>query len=114
MTDRSAFAIASRDEGSTTVVAVAGELDVHTAPELEAALEAAPARARIVVDCTAVGFMDSTGLSVFVAAQERARGGGGGLGVVIAEPSVRKVFSITGVDEVVPVHETLAGALATA
>lgn len=108
------FAIETRAEGATTVVAVAGELDVHTAPRLAAALESTGPAAAVVVDCSRVGFMDSTGLSVFVTAHQRARESGARLEVVVAEPAVRKVFAITGIDSVIPVHDRLDSALAGA
>lgn len=106
------FSVEARTEGAVTVVAVGGELDLHTAPELASALESAQAASgALVVDCTEVGFMDSTGLSVFVAAHQRAREAGASLGVVVAEPAVRKVFAITGIDAVIPIHDRLDSAL---
>lgn len=106
------FAISTRAAGSATIVDVAGELDVHTAPQLASALEAAAGGA-LVVDCSKVGFMDSTGLSVFLAAHQRAQEAGSSLDVVIAEPAVRKVFAITGVDSVISVHDRLDSAIAS-
>src|ERR1700761_4171996 len=48
-------------EGTATVVVV-GEIDVLSAPELRRALDAAPAGDRLVVDLTAVTFLDSAGV----------------------------------------------------
>ena len=106
------FSIDTRSEGAATVVSVAGELDVHSAPQLAAVLESAAPAPAVVVDCSRVGFMDSTGLSVFVTAHQRAREAGTRLDVVVAEPAVRKVFAITGIDSVIPVHDRLESALA--
>ena len=65
-----------------------------------------------MVDCTSVPFMDSTGLSVFVAARNQTEEAGTRLAIVLTEPAVRKVFSITGLDTVMSIHDTLDGALA--
>ena len=109
------FRVEQREDGRARVVAVAGEVDVHTAPLLATALEQAVAKGgSVVVDCSAVPFMDSTGLSVFVAARNQAEALGSSLGVVVSEPAVRKVFAITGLDGVIAVHETLDAALAGA
>lgn len=107
------FRIDQRTENSATVVVVHGEVDVHTAPQLGSALEVAIAVGKaVVVDCTSVPFMDSTGLSVFVAARNQTEEAGTRLAIVLTEPAVRKVFSITGLDTVMSIHDTLDGALA--
>jgi anti-sigma B factor antagonist len=86
------------EEGSETVVRAAGELDVNTAPELReqlARLVSEGAR-KIVVDLTDVSFVDSTALSVLVSALKRLRQADGDLELASPNPSVRRVFEITG------------------
>jgi len=81
-----------------TVVRAAGELDVNTAPELReqlARLIAEDAR-QIVIDLTEVSFVDSTALSVLVSALKRLRQADGDLELASPNPSVRRVFEITG------------------
>ena len=105
------FVVDERLEGDDRIVAARGELDLHTAPRLAEAL--APhmdAGAAVIADLTAVTFMDSSGLAVFVDALARARETGATLRVVAPEPRVRRVFEITGLDAMVPVHESLASA----
>jgi anti-anti-sigma factor len=97
------------EEPSATVVTVGGELDVHTAPSLQAALAALDSSGRIVVDLTGVGFLDSTGLSVFVNALADARQAT--LAVVANAPRVVKVFTLTGLDSALSLHSTLVEAL---
>ena len=101
------------EEPSATVVTVGGELDVHTAPSLQAALSALDSSGRIVVDLTAVSFLDSTGLSVFVNALAEARGREASLAVVASAPRVVKVFTLTGLDSALSLHATLAEALSS-
>jgi anti-sigma B factor antagonist len=86
------------DDDGETVVTAAGELDINTAPELReqlARLVNEGAR-QIVVDLTKVSFVDSTALSVLVSALKRLRQAGGDLELASPNPSVRRVFEITG------------------
>lgn len=105
--------VSTRQESGCTVVAVAGEVDVFTAPVLDEALSAAVAEGNtcIVVDLTRVDFLDSTGLSVLVKALKRIREADGSLHIVVASERVAKVFRLTGLDKIVPLHATLEQAL---
>jgi anti-sigma B factor antagonist len=87
----------SEGEGET-VVRAAGELDVNTAPELREQLAhlASEGSPLIVVDLTDVSFIDSTALSVLVSALKRLRQADGNLELASPNPSVRRVFEITG------------------
>jgi anti-sigma B factor antagonist len=66
----------------------------------------------LVVDLSSVGFIDSTGLGILVSTLKHVRESDGRLDVVVATPRVLKVFSLTGLDVVIPLHATLDGALA--
>ena len=57
------------DEEGTTVLHVAGELDLETRDELRDQLE--PLTGRVVVDLDAVTFLDSSAIGVLVATQNR-------------------------------------------
>ncbi len=94
-----------------TVIAVTGELDVFTAPALEAALHESieQGNADIVVDLSGVEFLDSTGLGVMVKALKWAREAGGGLRVVATQERITKVFTITGLDEVMQLSGSVQG-----
>jgi len=87
----------SEREGATVVSAV-GELDVNTAPDLRehlARIVNGGAR-QITVDLAEVTFVDSTALSVLVSALKRLRHDDGDLTLASPNPSVRRVFEITG------------------
>ena len=53
-----------------------------------------------VIDLSGVEFLDSTGLGVMVKALKWAREAGGSLRVVATADRITKVFTITGLDEV--------------
>lgn len=108
------IAIATRPVGDRVVVEVSGEVDVASAPQLDQRLvellEAGDTR--LVVDLGAVGFLDSSGLGVLIKALKRIREKDGSLDLVVTNDRILKVFRITGLDTVLPIHATLDGALA--
>jgi anti-anti-sigma factor len=104
-------------EDGVRVVAVRGELDLGTAPELEGPLEEAiGAREPLLIDLSECEFIDSTGIAMIVRAwQQLANGDGDGDGRVVicsANEQVRRVLEITGLELSIPVHETRDAALA--
>lgn len=106
------FGVTSKPTASGTMVTVTGELDAHTAPQVREVVEAAiTPSTRLVVDLTDVTFLDSTGLGVFVTALKHLREVDGTLDLVITSPRVLKVFELTGLDVVIPIHEDISGAL---
>jgi len=105
--------VSVRDESACPVVSAAGEIDVDSAPELRSRLEELAARGvgTLVIDLSGTVYIDSTGLGVLVAARKRAVQAGGELRLVCPEPSLRKVFEITGVWEYFSFHDSVSSAL---
>jgi len=103
--------------GGVAVCSAVGELDVASAPKLRQELVRAVAEAdgppRIVVDLGGVDFLDSTGLGVLLGGLKRARAKDGVLALARAESQVRKVFEITRVIEILPIHDDLDAAIAS-
>ena len=99
----------------TTVIAVEGELDLSTAPQLKWRLVDAldQGRSAIVVDLAGVTFMDSTALGVLVGVR-RSLDVGARLGVVCTEPNVLNIFQMSGLDGAFALFRTRDGALAYA
>ena len=90
------------------VVAVTGEIDLFTAPELKAALgEAIEAgRRRIVVDLSDTTFLDSTALGVLIGTVKRLRSREGRLTLVNRDANIAKTFEITGLDQIFTICAT--------
>ena len=107
-------AMAVRTEDGCTVVEVAGDVDVYSTPQVrEALLETINAGVRgLVIDLDAVEFIDSSGLGVLVVALKRVRSAESTLHLVCNREPILKMFRITGLMKVFPVHATLADAIA--
>ncbi|OII60271.1 metal ABC transporter substrate-binding protein [Streptomyces sp. CC53] len=107
------LSVGVRTEGPSEILTPVGELDHHTADLLREPLDAALARGctRLVVDCSQLAFLDSTGLNVLLGARLKAEAGGGGVHLAAMRPAVARVFEITGAEAVFTVHPSLEAAL---
>jgi anti-sigma B factor antagonist len=96
-----------------TLITVAGELDIYTAPNLsEAISELVQGGAyHLVIDLTSVEFLDSTGLGVMVAGLKKVRAHDGSLRLVCNQHRLLKTFRITGLSKVFDIRATLEAAL---
>ncbi|MFF1556391.1 STAS domain-containing protein [Streptomyces sp. NPDC058279] len=102
----------SRSDGRVTV-AVAGEIDVATAPLLAEALHEAlsDGATRVEADFSEVSFCDCSGLNVLLRAERDARAGGRTLRVAgVRSPQVRRLLEMTGTTSMIRAEETGAGA----
>ena len=95
------------------VLALRGELDAHTAPDFEAALQACldDGDHRLVADGSALDYVSSAGLGVFMAFVEPARDGGGDLKIAALPEHVFDVFDLLGFPTVFDMHETVEAAV---
>jgi anti-sigma B factor antagonist len=108
MTEAISVQVSAAD--SCAIIAVAGEIDIATVPALRTALAAllADGARRLVVDLTAVGFIDSSGLNVLVGAVRQL--GLGRLGVVATQLNICRVLAISGLDTIIPVFDSVDAA----
>jgi len=95
------------------VVVLRGELDVTDAADAEAAITAllAPGRS-LIIDMSALDFIDCSSLGALVRVQALARCAGGDM--VLAAPQRRalRLLALTGMDHGFLVHASVAGAVA--
>jgi anti-anti-sigma factor len=99
--------------GESWVVTVAGDVDLHSAPELRDRLASLgdTGAQHVVVDLSECAFLDSMGLGVLLGAKKRMARDGRELHVVVSAPDVRRIFEITMLDRVLDLHATRAEAL---
>jgi anti-anti-sigma factor len=78
--------------GGVVVMTVRGEIDFASADALGAALDGVPRVEHIVLDLSAVEFMDSSGLAVVLRQAMRRRDAGGTLQIRQPSQSVRRLL----------------------
>jgi anti-sigma B factor antagonist len=103
-----------RQDDPFTVIAVRGEIDIETAPQLrEVVTEVTDAGAdRLVFDLSEVGFVDSIGLGVFVLARKKMLLRRGTVDIVASTRRVVAIFRIAGLEELFTLRPTLAAVFA--
>ena len=102
-----------RTEDSVTVLELNGDLDVSSAPLLQAALQELIDRGgqHVIVDLSQVPFMDSSGLGVLVAAHRRIRATGGQFALANPAPALQKVFELTRTNRLFDVYTSVNDAV---
>jgi anti-sigma B factor antagonist len=99
----------ARRPGGTSVLTLAGELDLYRAPAFEHALaealepDAARDGLRVVVDLRAVTFLDSNTLALLLAAHGRQQARGGELLILVGPHTPTTVFAVTGFDRLLTI-----------
>jgi anti-sigma B factor antagonist len=107
------FRVASSRMGSTAVVAVAGELDLHSAEQLSDTLQAVSEEdARcVVVDLFEATMIDSAGLGVLASTAKSLQSNGGTFVIAADDPRFLRTLRITGLDRLFDVQPTLTQAI---
>lgn len=101
--------VATERHGSGVFVRAGGEVDMNTVTTfrraLDEACEAAKPPLRVVADLTKVTFLSSAGLTALLDAHHRCREQGTPLRVAVTHHTVRRALEITGVDQILDLHE---------
>ena len=102
------FETSSAEVDGVRVIAVRGELDLSTAPDLDGPLTAAVdgGGASVLIDLAECEFIDSTGIALIVRAWQQLDGNGSSGRLAICSPNdqVRRVLDVSGLDQSIPVH----------
>jgi anti-anti-sigma factor len=97
--DEEQLVVTTTSEGGNAIVALAGELDVNTAPQVSDALSqlvAGGELSSVVVDVSDLTFVDSTGLRAILAGREQLQASGATLTLDGASGVVERVLDMTG------------------
>ena len=96
------------------VVRVRGIVDLATSPELHKVLtELVATTSNVVIDLVGVEFVDSSGLSVLVAAGEQLSDAAPGstMRLVVTRPIIRQALEITGLTQLFETFDSLDDAV---
>lgn len=94
----SSFSVTFRSSGQIQILDLSGELDAHTASELEAAIQKCinDQQVHIIVHGSDLQYISSAGLGVFMAFIEEIRERGGDIKIASLQPRVYNVFDLLG------------------
>jgi anti-anti-sigma factor len=100
--------------GEQAVVTMPAEIDAVNADAVRRAVLAAASQgaAVLIIDMSATTFCDSAGVQVIIDTYRRAAASHTRLLLVVT--AVRRIFTLVGVDQLIPIYPTLEAALATA
>lgn len=97
---------------SYSVVAVHGEVDLHTAPKVQYAIErGSEGVGTVVLDMAGVAFMDSTALSTLMRAKEKLEKDGTALRLTSPSGAVQRIFDVTGFGDYFQIYPSRADAI---
>jgi anti-anti-sigma factor len=99
-----------------TVVVLAGEVDATNSDELYGVLESVIAQQPrlLIVDMSELSFMDSTGLRMLLRSTRALDQQGGVLALAAPQIAVARVLQLTRADQLIPVYDSVAAAIADA
>jgi anti-sigma B factor antagonist len=107
------FAVDRCLEPDGVCVAVAGELDIDSAPRMHQPLAAAVAAGEsVAIDLGASTFMDSSGLTALISTDRPAEAAGMSFRLQRVPPAILRLLALTGIDAILTINPASASALA--
>ncbi len=106
--DGEAMELTTERREDVLFVEVTGRIDGSTAVAFEEAVRDATAETdrAVIVDFRDLAFISSAGLRVVLITAKSAKARGAGLALCGLSEPIREVFSISGFDKIVPIHDT--------
>ena len=108
--------LTTREDGAVTIITVTGDLVIGDA---ESNFKKAVTRlleeghVNLLIDLSAVGFLDSSGLGALVRALTNSQKEGGQTKLLNAGPQIRKLLQMTKLDSVFEIHEDMEAAVSS-
>ncbi len=102
-------------ESGVAVITISGRMALGGETErLDAAVKGMLQKdvKKFVLDITALDYVDSSGIGMLVSCLTNAKKAGGELKLAGANPRIKRIFSMTGVDTIMSMYGTLAEATA--
>ncbi|QJC51812.1 anti-sigma F factor antagonist [Paenibacillus albicereus] len=98
------------------IVRLKGELDHHTADSVRIRMEEEIRRGGstdVILSLKELDFMDSSGLGVILGRYKLLKSRGGKMVVCDASPGVYRLFELSGLFKIMPIHDTESDALSS-
>lgn len=102
-----------RSEGDTTIVALSGDIDLESSPQVRSVLlESVGAKRGVLVEMSAVSYIDSSGVASLVETYQSARRGRTLFALVAVSEAAMRVLELARLDQVFAIHTSVTEALA--
>ena len=102
-----------RSQGDTTIVALSGDVDLDSSPKVRTVLlESVREKRGVLVEMSAVSYIDSSGVASLVEAYQTARNGSTTFALVAVSDAAMRVLELARLDRVFSIHASLTDALA--
>ncbi len=99
-----------RTQGETSVVRFEGDVDLEHSPVARRVLlDCVEAGRHVVVDMSAVAYIDSSGIASLVEALQGARRRGTRFTLAAVSPAALRIFQLARLDKVFTIHPTVPG-----
>ena len=97
--------IQTEDRPPYTVIRLSGDVDLHSSPKArDAILACLKRKSALLVDLSAVSYMDSSGVASLVEGYQTARKQGLEFGLMAVAQPVMNVLKLARLDKVFPIH----------
>ena len=105
--------IKESSSGSAHVIAVEGEIDAKTSPDLKHVLDSAieSGKKKIILDFSSLKYISSAGIGVLNAALHALKSSGGAMAIVNPEKTVRDTLDVMYFSKKVVVYSSLQSAI---
>jgi anti-sigma B factor antagonist len=105
--------LTERTEQEIPIVAISGDIDLESSPQLREFLKpkAAQKTPRLLLDFTGVNYIDSSGLATLIEYFQSVQGSGGKLALACLSPRVKNVFEIVRLEQIFSLYPDIASAL---
>ncbi|MBC3797195.1 STAS domain-containing protein [Acetobacterium tundrae] len=90
-----------------TMISIKGEIDIYSIGKFRELIEKkiATQAPQIILDCTELSYMDSTGMGVLIELRNKAKEMGQKIIMMNPRPNIKKLLNITGVDKIIDIIE---------
>lgn len=104
-----------REQDGIKVVHLSGDVDMHSSPRVrQGILDCLKEKGSVLVELSAVTYMDSSGVASLVEGFQVAKKQGSRFGLVAVAQPVMSVLKLARLDRVFPIHASFAECLASA
>lgn len=108
------FRVELERQGEALVVRPVGELDLATVDELQRVIDQAGAAPLLVLDLSALEFLDTSGMRFLLKTHADCLGGGREMRMVRGPQEVQRLFAVAGFTDRLPLEDSVDAALANA